>query len=219
MRPVRRFVAVVVGLALLAGCSAFGAPKSQVAAPAPPAPGPQTVFRVVDLTPAQVHRISVESHGRQAALVRSTAGTWLPEPGTPDTAVSLMAEREEEILPLQAFRRLDADPNRPDFGLAAPELVVRIEDAGGTEAVVSVGVPTFSGAGSYARRQDDPAHVYLLVRRSVDDLRSLFEGQRVNSPRSEQEVKVIEETEQTQDADPENVSNPWLTQALEEAHR
>src|SRR5207253_7051400 len=97
--------------------------------------------------------------------------TWLPEPGTSPTAVSLMAETEDEILPLQAYRRLDADPNAADFGLADPELVVRIQNAAAEEQAVAVGGVTFSGAGYYARRDGDPDHVYLLVRRTGDTLR------------------------------------------------
>jgi hypothetical protein len=217
MSGMRRPVAVIAAAFLaVAGCSGGGSHTAEVAAPA--APAPPRVFPVVDLTPAQVHRVGVESHGQQAAVVRSTADTWLAEPGTPDTAVSLMAEREEEILPLRAFRRLDADPHRLDFGLVDPELVVRIQDPAGTEQIVSIGVTTFSGAGSYARREDDPAHVYLLVRRTVDNLHSLLRGERVNSPRTEQEVKITEDVAADQDVDPEEVSNPWLTQVLEETH-
>jgi hypothetical protein len=203
------FVAVT---AVLAGCSS-GKDQNEVAAPARPAK--PTVFPVVDVPPAQVHRVAVEGEGRAVGLVRSTSATWLAEPPTPETAVSLMAESEEEILPLQAFRRLDADPRRAEFGLAEPGLVVRIQDSGGDEQVVAIGAVTFSGAGSYARRESDPAHVYLLVRRTVDDLRSLLRGVRVNTPRSELENKVLSES--PDDSDPEEVTNPWLAQVLEEA--
>ena len=177
-----------VGLAVTfgvgAGCSSGGgepAPVEEAAAPTGPnAPG---VFTVVDLTPEEVHRISVESKGTQVALVRSTAATWLAEPGTSELVSGLMAERETEVLPLYAYRRLDADPQQPDFGLLDPEFVVRVQDASGAEQTISVGAATFSEAGYYASRGDD-RHVYLLVRRSVDDLRSLVRGERVNSPRS-----------------------------------
>jgi hypothetical protein len=78
-----------------------------------------------------------------------------------------------------------------------------------------VGAATFSGAGYYARRDGDRDHVYLLVRRTVDDLRSLVRGVRVDSPRTEQETKITGESEE--DADPEEITNPWLTQVLQEA--
>lgn len=203
-------LAAVAGT-LAAGCSSGGdRPPAEVAAPAGPAsPG---VFSVVDLTPAQVHRLSVEAGAQQVAVVRSSAATWLAGPGTSEIVSGLLAERESEVLPLQAYRRLDADPDRPDFGLIDPELVVRVQDAAGAEQTVSVGVVTFSGAGYYARRQGDP-HVYLLVRRSVDDLRSLVRGERVNSPRTQLETEILSESP---DADPEEVTNPWLAQVLEE---
>ena len=114
-----------------------------------------------------------------------------------------------------AYRRLDADPHGADFGLADPQLVVRIQNAAGEEQVVAVGATTFSGAGSYARRDGDAGHVYLLVRRTVDDLRSVLRGERVNTPRSEEEQKLANES--AEDSDPEEVTNPWLAQALEEA--
>ncbi|MDQ3946647.1 MAG: DUF4340 domain-containing protein [Actinomycetota bacterium] len=216
VRAVAMVIAVVVAVGGT-GCSSGGGDRSEDrAAPAQDAPtGPATpgVFSVVDLDPAQVHRLSVESKGAQVALVRTTAGTWLAEPGTPEVVSGLLAERETEVLPLQAYRRLDTDPDRPDFGLVDPEFVVRVQDAAGVEQAVSVGVVTFSGAGYYARRLGDP-HVYLLVRRSVDDLRSLVRGERVNSPRTALENEILSESP---DADPEEVTNPWLAQVLEEA--
>jgi hypothetical protein len=199
--------------AVLGGCSGGSGRRAEVAAPG--APARPTVFPVVDVAPAQVHRVAVESHGQAVALVRTSSATWLAEPGTPETAIGLMAQTEDEILPLQAFRRLDADPGRADFGLADPGLVVRIQNAAGEEQVVAVGSTTFSGAGSYARRDGDSGHVYLLVRRTVDDLRSVLRGERVNTPRTDEERKVTEES--GEDADPEDVTNPWLAQALEEA--
>jgi len=112
---------------------------------------------------------------------------------------------------------LDADAYRADFGLAQPEFVVRIADAGGAEKVVAVGTVTFSGAGSYARLEGDPGHVYLLVRGTVDALRSVLHGERINTPRSELENQVLSES--PDDGDPEEVTNPWLAQVLEETQR
>ncbi|MGH9009733.1 MAG: DUF4340 domain-containing protein [Acidimicrobiia bacterium] len=214
-RPGRLVVAVVAASVALAGCSSRAKDQPQEAAPA--APAQPTVFTVVDLPPAQVHRLAVDGQGRAVALVRTSSATWLAEPPTPETTVSLIAESEDQILPLQAYRRLDADPHRDDFGLAQPEFIVRITDAGGAEQVVAVGAVTFSGAGSYARREGDPGHVYLLVRGTVDALRSVLRGERVNTPRSELETKVLSES--PDDGDPEEVTNPWLGQVLEEEQR
>jgi hypothetical protein len=211
-RLAARLAVTAMAAAVLAGCSSGAKDKAEVAAPAP---APPTVFPVVDLPPAQVHRLAVEGQGSTAALVRTASATWLAEPPTPDASVALMAESEDEILPLQAFRRVSADPHSAEFGLAEPVLVVRIQNAAGDEQVVAIGTTSFSGAGSYARREGDPDHVYLLVRRTVDDLRSVLHGERINTPRSEQETKVLNES--TQDTDPEEVTNPWLAQVLEEA--
>jgi hypothetical protein len=207
-----RLVVAALAAAVLAACSSGAKDKAEVAAPVPPAQ--PTVFPVVDLPPAQVHRVAVEGEGRATALIRTSSATWLAEPQTPEAAVSLMAESEDQILPLQAFRRLDADSHSAEYGLAEPGLVVRIQNAAGEEEVVAIGAVSFSGAGSYARRESDPGHVYLLVRQTVDDLRSLLRGERVNTPRSELEKQVLSES--PDDGDPEEVTNPWLGQVLEE---
>lgn len=214
----RLVVAVVMASVVLAGCSSDAKDTAEEAAPpAPPAPAQPTIFTVVDVPPAQIHRLAVEGQGRAVALVRTSSATWLAEPPTPEMTASLMSESEDHILPLQAYRRFDADAHRDDFGLARPEFIVRIEDAAGAEQVVAVGAVTFSGAGSYARREGDPGHVYLLVRGTVDALRSVLRGERVNTPRSELETQVLSES--PDDGDPEEVTNPWLAQILEEAQR
>lgn len=207
--------AVLAAALLLAGCS--NDVKDEPQATAPVAPAQPTVFPVVDLPPAQVHRLAVEGQGKAVALVRTSSATWLAEPPTPETTVSLIAESEDQILPLQAYRRLDADAHRDDFGLAQPAFVVRIQDAAGAEQIVSVGAVTFSGAGSYARLESDPGHVYLLVRGTVDTLRSVLRGEREYTPRSQLETEVLSES--PDDGDPEEVTNPWLAQILEEGQR
>jgi hypothetical protein len=212
----RAAVAVIlVGILSAVGClSGTGDKAEEATAPAQAQP---VVFPVVDLAPAQVHRLAVEGQGKAAALVRTSSATWLAEPPTPETTVSLIAASEDQILPLQAYRRLDADAQRADFGLAEPQFVVRIQDAAGAELVVSVGSVTFSGAGSYARLQGDPGHVYLLVRGTVDALRSVLQGERLYTPRSELETEVLSES--PDDGDPEEVTNPWLAQVIEEEGR
>ncbi len=50
----------------------------------------------------------------------------------------------------------------------------------------------------------------------MDDLRSLVAGERVNSPRTQLETEILNESP---DADPEEVTNPWLAQVLEEESR
>ena len=218
LRERAAFAAILVGIlagTLGTGCSGgTGDVEEEAAAPVPEQP---VVFPVVDLAPAQVHRLAVEGQGKAASLVRTSSATWLAEPPTPETAVSLIAASEDQILPLQAYRRLDADAQREDFGLADPQFVVRIQDAAGAEQVVSVGSVTFSGAGSYARLEGDPAHVYLLVRGTVDALRSVLQGERVHTPRSELETKVLSESPAA--GDPEEVTNPWLAQVIEEEGR
>jgi hypothetical protein len=206
-----RAAAVALVLTMGPACAAGGHTNTPANAAAHP-----TTFPVVALDPAGVHRLGVAGHGREVGVVRGAGGVWLAEPGTPPRSTSLMAENEDKLLPLVAYRRLEADAARPDFGLTIPELVVRVTDAAGQDQAVSVGAPTFSKGGFYASRAGDP-HVYLLARRTVDDLRSLVQGEQVNTPRSEEDTKAIAEIDAT--SDPEEIENPWLAQILQEGQR
>ena len=68
-----RLVAAALAAAVLAACSGGAKDKAEVAAPAPSAQ--PSVFPVVDVPPAQVHRVAVEGEGRATALIRT-----LPKP-------------------------------------------------------------------------------------------------------------------------------------------
>ena len=93
-RRVRWLLATVLAATVVsAGCTSGGDENGEGAAP-PPAPAQPTIFPVVDLPPAQVHRLAVDGQGRSAALVRTSSATWLAEPSTPEATISLVTESE-----------------------------------------------------------------------------------------------------------------------------
>ena len=167
---------------------------------------------VIGLEPEDVSQFMIEEGSVRARLVRQN-GVWQPGPGTSAEAAALADEREADLFPLRAYRRLRSDTSRAEFGLAAPELVVRVTARRGGELIVAVGALSFTKEGFYARRQGDE-RLYLLTRRAVDGFRSVLRGQVVEEPRTAREAESLARAEQL--TDPEFVTNPWLGQIEEE---
>jgi hypothetical protein len=177
-----------------------------------PSEGRPAVPVVLGLDAEDVARLVIEAGPARVDLV-NVHGVWRPGPGTQDTAAELAGEREADLFPLRAYRALRSDPARAEFGLGAPELVVRSVDRRGGEVTVAVGAESFSGSGYYARRHGDP-HLYLLTRRAVEGLRSILRGQPADAPRPAEETAALARAEQL--TDPELVTNPWLAQITQE---
>jgi hypothetical protein len=132
---------------------------------------------VVDLSAGAVRRLVVEAGGRQAELVRHT-GSWAPGPGTTPQSAPLLQSGEDRLFPMRAYRVLRADPADPQYGLAEPSVVVRVEDRAGRQVGLSLGAATFTGAGFYATLDGDPGRLYLVPRSTLDLLRALTTGER-----------------------------------------
>ncbi len=186
--------------------------KKPAAAPAP---------TLIDVRHEAVRRIVVESHGHQSVLVQQGEGIWTAEGATPDEAAGLMLEFADKLFPLRGYRELTADAATADYGLADPEIVLRVEGGQGTRSV-ALGGASFTGGGNYAKVDGDGEHVYLVPRGAMDQLRSLALGHRVEAPPSTQEQQVAKEfadeasASQTPAGDaPPPEDTPWLRQAME----
>lgn len=159
---------------------------------------------VLALRAAEVRSITVEAGDRRVELTRSDRGTWT---GAAPEAEALMSDIQERLFPLQGYRSLAVEAGSPEFGLASPEITLRVRDGGGGSHTVLLGAPTFTNGGVYARRSDETGRVYLVPRRMMDDLRSLLAGKRVDSPNDlPQKLK-----EKTPKPDP---TSWWLRQTL-----
>jgi hypothetical protein len=135
---------------------------------------------LVDLAPDSVRRLVVEADGRRAELSRDGGG-WSSDPGTPPPSAALLAGAERQLLPMLAYRVLDADPADPQYGLAVSGAAVRLEDRHGGRVSIRLGAAGFSGAGFYARQDGDAGRVFLVPRSTMDLLRSLTTGERTSS--------------------------------------
>jgi hypothetical protein len=201
---VLRLLLAVVLLVSLANCRG-GSESAKAAGRA------GKVWFLVPSSRDRVDRIVVaDDKGRRSGVTRS-GPVWTPDPGTVPVAASLMLESEAQVLPLGAYKRFESNPPDPSFGLDPPSMTVRIEGPDKTWTI-AFGGKNFNGAGYYVKADGDPS-VYLVPRRVGDDLWSMVVGNRVDTPRDPRETKAIESY--NQDQEPDDVTNPWLHQALE----
>lgn len=176
-------------------------------------PPREPLAAVVDLSPSGVRRLLVEAGGRQADLSRHARG-WSASPSTPPQSAPLLLSTEDDLFPMFAYRVVQADAADPQYGLAAPEAVVRLEDRSGTPVSLRVGAASFSGAGFYAGRDDQPGRVYLVPRNTLDLLRSLATGERKSSADSLEDRARRYQADQDAAGREKEIST-YLRQALE----
>jgi hypothetical protein len=168
---------------------------------------------LVDLSPAGVRRVVVETDGRLADLTRGDRG-WSASTGTPPQSAPLLLSTEDELFPMLAYRVVEADQADPQYGLADPEAVVRLETRAGAPVEIRVGAASFSGAGFYARRGNDSGRIYLVPRNTLDQLRSLATGERKSSADSLEGRAGRFQAEQDE-AGREKQMSPYLRQAID----
>ncbi len=192
--------AAFVGLVTFAVAGGRGDPARE----GPPA--------LVDISPAGVQRLVVETDGRLAVLTRDGGG-WSASPGTPPQSAPLLLSTEDRLFPMLAYRVVEANQDDPQYGLGDPEAVVRLETRSG-DVEFRVGAASFSGAGFYARRGNDPGRVYLVPRHTLDLLRSLATGERRSSadPLEGRAGRIQAEQDE---AGREKQTSPYLRQAIE----
>lgn len=209
--PGRRLATVALVAAAAAACSdvdhvaEYRALQGQVAEEA------TRTWAVVPAAPAGVERVVVEGGGRRVEVRRSADGLWAPGEGATATSASLMSEAQAQLLPLSAYRRLAVDAAQPDFGLTGEGTTLTVDAAGGGHWRVRLGALTPTGGGHYAQREGD-AFVYTVAPRVVDLAASLLAGTVVERPADPRLQQIREFEDRT--VDPEEVTNPWLAQAL-----
>lgn len=210
----RGIAAVIVGMAIVAsaGCQSGDTDDGDDGGRVPWA---------LAVTPDDVSAVVVETAGDSAHVVRKGNG-WRPAEGDNLASVSQMDAVENGLLPLQAYRSLELDFEKPAYGLSDPWVTMHVFEKDGDRYRLDVGAETFNRAGFYARRDNEP-NAYLLVRDSVAAMLSVARGERVALPdptdlRIEQAVRnpsSDESGDRTPDAATAGMSaDAWLQQSL-----
>ncbi|MDE0668192.1 MAG: hypothetical protein F4236_09630 [Acidimicrobiia bacterium] len=171
----------------------------------------QTIWEVVPLSPEQVDSVVVQFEGRTVEVRQAGPRRWVTAEDDP-VIQSLMFDLERVLFPLLSYRRLSIDGDNPAFGLRDSTLGVAARTPAGDSWRVMFGAETFSGGGHYARLDGDP-HVYTVIPKVIDSLKSVALGERVDrgiDPRfaaalNELQLVTVEEED----------LNPWLAQVLD----
>jgi hypothetical protein len=202
----RRILVPLVVLALGAGAGVAARSRSTA--------GGETAPTVVAWRPADVARLLVASGDRRVELIRGGQGTWRALSDTSPQTANLLVSFEDRLLPMRAYRAVTADPTDDGFALNEPEIVLDLEAITGERQRVALGAPTFTGGGFYVRHLGASRRIYLVPRRTIDDLRSLIKGQLVTSadPFSD---KVRQREAEELDARRRKGMTPYLQQVLD----
>lgn len=208
-------ISATVVAALAIGCSDIDRAAEYRALQAQLSEESQTVWEVLPLSPEQVRSVAVTFEGRAVEVSQAGAGLWITDDADP-VIPSLMFDVERVLFPLLSYRRLSVDVDDPAFGLSESALSVGVRTATGGNWRVTFGAETFSGGGHYARLDGDP-HVYTVIPRVIDSLKSVALGEKVDrgiDPRfaaalNELQLVTVEEED----------LNPWLAQVLDHEGR
>jgi hypothetical protein len=188
--------------AVLIATAACGAAPAKPAAPT-----------LLDVAPAAVQRVVIDSGGRHAEFTQNGNRVWRAGTGGTDEGAALLLGAEERLFPLRAYRQMHLDPADPALGLAAPAALLTVDAGGGAPRTIAVGAATFNGGGFYARIGNE-GDIFLVPRSVLADLRSLVEGRPVVLPQIEDaKIKQVYEDNEKQAATP--TESPWVSQALE----
>ncbi len=215
-RRVRQLRTAVTALALVAiGCSDVDRAADYRELKGQLSEESQTVWEVLPLRAEEVDSVTVAFEGRTVEVTQAGRGRWTAA-GADPVIQSLMFDVERVLFPLRSYRRLSVDGDDPAFGLSDSVLGVSVRTEAGDRWRVSFGAETFSGGGHYARLDGDP-HVYTVVPKVIDSLKSVALGEKIDrgiDPRfaaalNELQLVTVEEEE----------LNPWLAQVLEHEGR
>jgi len=168
-------------------------------------------FKALSVVFGDVYRIVATDGAKSGEVIRSTDGVWQPGAGGTETAAGVIAEAERYLLPLIAYRRLNVDPQDPQFGIVDSPVSLFVETQTGKQYTVTLGDPTPSGGGFYAHVGGD-SHVYTVIPQVYYLALSIAGGVKVDKPIDPQFEQALNKLNET--GDPEPVQNPWLDQVV-----
>jgi hypothetical protein len=154
----------------------------------------------IDLTPAKVVTASFTAQGKTADI-KVSDGVWSPSNGASVEAATMLSTIQDRVFPLNAYRILSgvnqSDPaygfdgqnnSGPDCGAVC---TIAVLDNKGKSWKLTVGAPTFSGAGFYAKVDGDQ-RVFLITQQTVADIITEAIGKDFAFPESAKYKKVDE---------------------------
>ena len=216
MNPRRRYVgvaAVVAGLVTGAACSPVDNVKAYRQLAARVDKTATTTWPMFPVALDEVYRVVASAGGKTVEIQRTGGGLWEPGAGAAPAAGSLMSAADQHLIPMPAYRQLDADPGAdPGFGFAGSDITFTVETQTAQRFTIHFGGPNPTGGGYYVRRDGDP-HIYVVVDQVYDEVRSLVAGTEITRPDDPRVAKVLADDAKTED--PEEVTNPWLGQVLD----
>lgn len=213
VRSLLRCAGMVAGVAVVGGaCSPVDAVKPYRELAAQRGRDATTTWPMFPLALDDVYRVVASGAGKEVEVQRTGGGLWEPGKGAVPEAGSMMSAAESHLIPMPAYRRLDVDPAAdPAFGFAGSDLALSVETHTAQRITVRFGGPNPTGGGYYVRRDGDPS-VYVVANQVLDEVRSLVAGKQIVRPDDPRVEKAL--TESARNEDPEEVTNPWLGQVL-----
>jgi hypothetical protein len=175
----------------------------------------------IDVTPAAVHTVTFTAQNRTATITQDD-GLWTPGAGATVQAATMLTTTADRLFPLNAYRIMaNVNNSDPAYGLTAlnavpdcgPVCSVSASDNKGHTWKLTVGKPSFNGAGFYARVDGDPK-LYLITQTAVADIISEAIGQDFQFPESEKYKKVDAALNAVGADDEQTDYDPYLVQVL-----
>jgi hypothetical protein len=169
-------------------------------------------FEALSVALDDIYRVVAADGAKKGEVIRSTDGVWQPGEGATETSAGVITEAESYLFPLVAYRRLDVDPQDPQFGIAGSSVSLFVETQTGKQYTVTLGDSTPSSGGFYAYVAGD-RHIYTVIPQVYYLALSVARGVKVDKPIDPQYGQALDKLNET--GDPESTKNPWLDQVVE----
>jgi hypothetical protein len=152
----------------------------------------------IDVTPDKVVTASFTAQGKTADM-KAADGVWSPSNGVSVQSATMLSTIQDRVFPLNAYRILSGvNQNDVAYGLSGQNnsgpdcgavCTISAVDTAGKTWKLTVGAPTFNGAGFYAKVDNDP-RVFLITQQTVADIITEALGKDFSFPENAKYKKV-----------------------------
>jgi|GEM_PF-5732322 len=187
--------------------------------------GPHALdIAALDVMPSQLETVTFTANG-QSATLRFLDGVWTPSTGATVQAATMLSTNAERMFPLNYYRAIPGlNQADPTYGLAAPNssipecgafCAIKVVTTKGVTLNLTVGRPTFSKAGFYAKVDGD-RRTFLITQQAVSDIISEATGRDFAFPESEKYQKIDKALNGINEEAKNNTADfdPYLQQVL-----